>query len=73
MIKLSSVLLLLLICNGCASNAKKVRPSAHKLTVQKPIVQKSSYKLERLKRYADNMGCKMLQSGYMVCPKSMNR
>ncbi len=68
MIKLFSILLLLLVCNGCASNAKKIRPS-----IQKPTVQKSSYKLERLKNYADNMGCKMLKSGYMVCPKSMNR
>lgn len=73
MINSFSVLLLLLICNGCVSDAKKVRPSVQKLTVQKQIVQKSSYKLERLKRYADSMGCKMLQSGYMVCPKSRNR
>ncbi len=63
MFKLFFLSVFLLICNGCVSSSLKPQN----------LVQKKSFKMEKLNRYADDMGCKMLESGYMVCPKSMNR
>jgi len=66
MFKVSLVFLLALLCNGCASSS--VNSSVT------PKVNKSIKKVDnRLVKYASNQGCKMLKSGYMVCPKSMNR
>ena len=66
MFKVSLVLFIALICNGCASSTenRSIAPKAEKLTKNVD---------NRLVKYATNQGCKMLQSGYMVCPKSMNR
>ena len=66
MFKVSLVLLLSLLCHGCASS------SANRVAVSK--VSKPTQKVDnRLVKYATVQGCKMLKSGYMVCPKSMNR
>ncbi len=63
MFKLFSLCWLIMLCNGCVSNSLKPHH----------LVQKKSFKMEKLNRYAENMGCKMLKTGYMICPKSMNR
>jgi len=68
MFKVSLVLLLSLLCNGCASSSSSNRFIA-------PAFAKSTSKNvdNRLVKYATTQGCKMLSNGYMVCPKIMNR
>jgi PBP1b-binding outer membrane lipoprotein LpoB len=66
MFKVSLVFLLALMCNGCASSATN-HSSVSKASAPTKNVD------NRLVKYATNQGCKMLKSGYMVCPKSMNR
>ncbi|CAA6824104.1 MAG: Unknown protein [uncultured Sulfurovum sp.] len=60
MFNFSLVLILVLMCNGCASS-----------TPNSSVVENKSVKVDRLKKYASNVGCKMLENGYMVCPKEM--
>lgn len=63
MIKFFVFLGFILICNGCASGSKS----------SSVVLEEKVVKNDRLTKYASNMGCKMLKSGYMVCPKTMNR
>lgn len=64
MIKTSLILLFAYLCQGCASSQKIAPVSKTASTMNPP---------KRLVKYAQNQGCQMLRSGYMVCPKSHNR
>lgn len=63
MLKIYFLSLIVFFYSGCASSSQN-----SSVTVKEKII-----KLDKLERYANNMGCKMLKSGYMVCPKSMNK
>lgn len=73
MFKVSIVFLLAILCNGCASSTangsavSKMSTPNNKMSTSKNSIDK------RLKKYASTQGCTMMKSGYMVCPKSMNR
>ncbi|CAA6805859.1 MAG: Unknown protein [uncultured Sulfurovum sp.] len=56
-------LVFILLYNGCASSAQN----------SSALAKEKVQKVDRLKKYANTVGCKMLKSGYMVCPKSMNK
>ncbi|CAA6814982.1 MAG: Unknown protein [uncultured Sulfurovum sp.] len=64
MFKVSLVLVLALICNGCASSTSNIKVSDN--------IQKVN-KNNKMGKYATSVGCTMLKSGYMICPKSMNK
>ena len=61
MFKVSVVLVLALLCSGCASSASNSVVSA-----KSPVMKKS----DKLVKYASNQGCTMLSNGYMVCAKT---
>ena len=62
MFKVSLILLLAFVCNGCVSSAIN-----HSRISKSSMPTKSADK--RLLRYAVTQGCTMAPSGYMVCPK----
>jgi len=68
MFKVSLVLLLSLLCHGCASSSSSNRFIAHNFAKTTP--KKAD---KRLVKYATTQGCQMMKNGYMVCPKIMNR
>jgi len=68
MFKVSLVLLLSLLFNGCASSSSSNRFVASSFAKTTPKKADT-----RLVKYATAQGCKMLSNGYMVCPKIMNR
>ncbi|CAA6802866.1 MAG: Unknown protein [uncultured Sulfurovum sp.] len=57
------VFIFALIFNGCANSTQS----------SSVTLKKEGIKIDKLQKYASNMGCKVLKNGYMVCPKSMNR
>ena len=65
MFKVSLVFFIALMYNGCASSTST--PSAAKVNTP------STFKFQKRMGYAELNGCKVMQNGYMVCPKSMNR
>ncbi len=56
------------LCSGCASSSSSRSSFVQHVTVQKTAISK----MDRRYKYAESMGCKMLKSGYMICPKSIN-
>ncbi len=66
MFKVSLVIFIALLCNGCSS-------STGKNSILPKILKATKQVNNRLVKYATNQGCQMMKNGYMVCPKSMNR
>jgi len=65
-LKLSLVFLFSLICNGCASSLSNQSAVSNS--------SKSTQKVDNHSvKYRIAKGCKLLNSGYMICPKNMNR
>jgi len=58
MAKIIFILSLAILYSGCASTS-----------TNSPLKKK----VRHAEKYANNMGCKVLSNGYMVCPKSMTR
>jgi len=62
--KIILIIIIAILYNGCASNTPKSTISL------KPSVD---LKMEKQIKYANSIGCKMQNNGYMICPKSMNK
>ena len=66
MIKVSLLFLFSLICNGCLSSSSN---NSIVSNYPKPTQKANNHSV----KYSTIQGCKLLKSGYMICPKNINR